>query len=140
MPEEKRRMGRIQVYNLIEQERDYQNLRHNKTISKHPHRDEDHSVADWLIYIENHLNQAKQSVYNLDLEDAKEQVRKIAALCVACMEYNETKPRYAIEDDITKTCFSCSNYYKIMNGFYVMCQYQRDRNHGLACSRWKEKK
>ena len=86
-------MERIEVYKLIDGEREFQQVRHEQTLAKFPHRDEDHSIADWVIYMEDLLSVARNHIYNLRLEDAKETIRKVTALGVACMEYNETKPR-----------------------------------------------
>ncbi len=80
-------MDRNKVYEIIDNEREYQNCIHNiKT-------DRFHSVSDWIMFMEFHLNKAKQQIYNLDQEKAKEEIRKVTALGVACMEYNETKSR-----------------------------------------------
>ena len=84
-------MKREDVYKLIDGEREYQKKRHEKHIV--PHRDEDHSIADWVIYMEEHIARAKLEIYNLTFERAMAEVRKVTALGVACMEHNETKPR-----------------------------------------------
>ena len=84
-------MYRNDVYDLVDGERDHQLKRHEK--HEVPHRDEDHSVADWIIYMEHHIGLAKLWVYHLDTDNALREVRKITALGVACMEYNETPPR-----------------------------------------------
>ena len=81
-------MKRNDVYKLIDGERDYQD---NKP--PRPAVDAVTPVSSWLIYIGYHLAEATKSVYFLDEIGALEHVRKIAALAVACMEYNETKPR-----------------------------------------------
>jgi len=86
-------MNRTDVYSLIDGEREYQLQRHEIVNAKPPHRDEDHHVADWIVYIESQLNDAKKAVYNLDNETALTHIRKATALGIACMEYNETKPR-----------------------------------------------
>jgi len=88
-------MNRKDVYKIIDGERDYQIKRHKN----HPvkHKDVNHSVADWVIYMENQLNKAKEHIYNLDTASALEQVRKVTALGVACMELNETKYRGSYE-------------------------------------------
>lgn len=86
-------MDRCDVYELIDGERSYQIERHAEIFKDTPHSDENHSVGDWLIFMEEHIAQAKNSVYFLATDDALAQVRKVAALAVACMEYNETKPR-----------------------------------------------
>ena len=82
-------MNRQDVYKLIDGERDYQDsLAHHSTEA-----DANFSVADWVIFIEEHVLQAKNRVYYLEPEKALEQVRKIAALAVACMEHNDTNER-----------------------------------------------
>ena len=86
-------MKREDVYKLIDGERAYQLLRHENKNAEFPHRDEDHSVADWIVYMEYHLENAKKWVYHLDMEGALCEIRKATALGVACMEYNETEPR-----------------------------------------------
>jgi hypothetical protein len=82
-------MTRKQVYELIDGERDYQNTDPHDV----GHKDSLRSIADWLIYIEHHLAIAKVRVYGPNEELALNEVRKITALGVACMEHNETRPR-----------------------------------------------
>ena len=84
-------MTRFEVYKIIDGERAYQLERHRN--HNKPHRDEGHSVADWIIYMEYQIQEAKLQIYDLDIDRALENVRKITALGVACMEYNETPPR-----------------------------------------------
>ena len=84
-------MHRKDVYKLIDGERAYQLERHRN--HPKPHMDEDHSVADWIVYMEYQIQEAKLQIYDLDIDRALESVRKITALGVACMEYNETPPR-----------------------------------------------
>jgi len=86
-------MLRADVYLLIDGERKYQLQRHEIVTAKFPHRDEDHHVADWIIYIEKQLAEAKDGVYAFDMNKALGHIRKATALGVACMEYNETPPR-----------------------------------------------
>lgn len=81
-------MNREDVYKLIDGERDYQDSKPPR-----PEGDALTSVAAWLIYIETQLADAKSNIYFLDVPGALEHVRKIAALAVACMEYNKTLPR-----------------------------------------------
>lgn len=84
-------MERKNVYKVIDSEREYQIHRHVVHVT--PHRDEDHSVADWLIYIKNHIQRAEAQLYMLNTDRALDEVRKITALGVACMEFNETQAR-----------------------------------------------
>ena len=86
-------MERTEVYKLIDEEREYQLQRHEFVNAEFPHRDKDHHVADWIIYMETQLEEAKKEVYSLDTNKALSHIRKVAALGVACMEYNETPSR-----------------------------------------------
>lgn len=82
-------MTRAEVFQLIEGERAYQN-----TLPHHSHlQDEYTPVAAWIIYLEQHIANAKAQIYKMDEMKALDEVRKVAALAVACMEHNETKPR-----------------------------------------------
>jgi len=80
-------MNRAKVYELIDGEREYQLQRPIIKNAKFPYRDEDHSIADWLIYMEWHLERAKLYIYNLDFTKALSEIRKVTALG------NETPPR-----------------------------------------------
>jgi D-aminopeptidase len=90
-------MKREEVYKLIDGERDYQESRWNNNTEQRSGKDDildrDKSLAEWLNYIEFHLNEGKHAVYALEPKKAKEAVRKIAALAVVCMEYNDCPPR-----------------------------------------------
>jgi len=81
-------MNRQDVYKLIDGERDYQDKKWIR-----PESDVDHSIADWLIYMEEMLIRAKKELYFLKYDLALEFIRKLTALGVACMECNETKSR-----------------------------------------------
>jgi len=86
-------MERLEVYELIDGERKYQEERHAELLKDTPHSDANHSVGDWLIFIKEHVARGMSLVYHLDSESALAQVRKIAALGVACMEHNDTRTR-----------------------------------------------
>ena len=73
------------VYFEIDEERNYQDSLEWHSIKK----DEEHSVADWIIFMERKLNQAKESVYQLKEKEAIRQIKKVTALGVACLEYKE---------------------------------------------------
>jgi len=87
-------MERTEVYKLIDGERDYQNKLWNSdtTISQGQH-----SVAEWLVYMQDYLSQAMNvctrhaDPYARD--EAMKIVRKIAGMCVCAMEQIETEPR-----------------------------------------------
>ncbi len=80
---------REQVFDLIDGERDYQDNKPEHSQGQ----DAKTSVAAWVIYIRKHLALAEGAIYFLDEGAALAEIRKIAALCVACMENNETRSR-----------------------------------------------
>ena len=88
--EERSKMKREDVYKLIDGERDYQDLR---WVDGCHISDAETPVANWVLYIREHLGRASDQIYWLDESAALEDIRKIAALAVACMEYNDTKAR-----------------------------------------------
>lgn len=77
------------VYYCIDTERDYQDLLWNVTTTTTKGM---HSVAEWLVYIEDYLNEAKHLLSRGAEQDiasrALDNMRKIAAMAVACMEQN----------------------------------------------------
>ena len=81
-------MKRHEVFELIVGERMYQD-----TKPPRPEEDAKTPVSSWILYMFHHLEIASDHIYSLDKPGALENIRKIAALAVACMEYNETKPR-----------------------------------------------
>lgn len=87
-------MKREEVYKLIDGEREYQDKKWKEHFGcDRPETDDEHSVADWLGYIRYTAHKADDALYFLNKEDALAHIRKIAGLCVACMEYNETSKR-----------------------------------------------
>ena len=83
-------MKREDVYSLIDGERDYQ-----EAMPQHQDKMQqaNTSVAAWGVYMLEHLNRANLAIYNLDEIKALEQIRKVTALGVACMEHNDTPAR-----------------------------------------------
>jgi len=81
--------ARMRVYRKIDGERDYQ----DEQPQNNPNHDAEHSVADWILFMEYHLNRAKENMYKLDSKGAMDQIRKVTALGVVAMEYNETPDR-----------------------------------------------
>ena len=79
----------LEVFGQVAGEREYQDSlpHHSKEI------DENTSVAAWIIYMENHIEKAKEQVYLLSPDKALAEVRKATALGVACMQYNDTPDR-----------------------------------------------
>ena len=101
-------MKRDEVFKMLDVERVYQNEHYGTEFDKQ------NSIGDWIIYIEEYVNKAKKKFFgkrisggaDIDYEDHDsfnaehaarlhkihkeailEQVKKIAALCVACMEH-----------------------------------------------------
>jgi hypothetical protein len=59
------KLQRNEIYKRINQERDYQDQRWHGCVP-----DEEKSVAEWLNYIEFHLEKAKERVYHLSPDEA----------------------------------------------------------------------
>jgi len=76
-----KKLNRSQVYEILDNERDYQDSR--KGGEEH---DEQHSVSEWLILIRKHLNEAENAIYDSSNENAMAAIRKITAMGVAAME------------------------------------------------------
>lgn len=86
-------MERIEVFERINQERDYQDWRWDDGQREDRVNDEDKSPAEWLNYIKFHLEQAEVSNYMLDKEDTMSHIRKIAGLAVRAMEIHGAPER-----------------------------------------------
>lgn len=80
-------MNRIDVYKLIDGEREYQNLRWGKVF------DDTNTLEDWIAYIIQYIALADSNEVALNKTESLENIRKVAALCVACMEQNDTPAR-----------------------------------------------
>lgn len=92
------KMERKEVYRRVDDERDYQDLRWTPRREKNNTPDAEKPPAEWLNYIEYHLNKAKDKVYMLEDENALAEVRKIAALAVRCLELHGCPERIIPED------------------------------------------
>ncbi len=95
-------MTREEVYKLIDTEREYQkhwddkrkNEADDKIVGGAQQLDKDKPVEAWILWIENYLLDARTAATkSLNKVHALEAIRKVAALAVACMEYNNTPPR-----------------------------------------------
>lgn len=91
-------MERQDVYNKIDKERDYQDLRWSPRREKNNTPDEQKPPAEWINYIEYHLGKAKEQVYMLEDEAALAEIRKVAALAVRCLELHGCPERIIPED------------------------------------------
>lgn len=85
---------RAEVYAAIDGERDYQDSVWNKNTTTTGGQ---HSVTEWILFMEDYLMQARQQVTR-NAEPmanlvALETMRKITAMGVACMEQNGVSPR-----------------------------------------------
>lgn len=78
---------RSKVYEAIDSERDYQDQFWGAG------HDDNNNIADFLIYIEQYVNKAKEIYTSTHQEKVVHELRKIAALTVACMEYHGTAKR-----------------------------------------------
>jgi len=70
-------MDRKDIYDAFDKEREYQDNKWGKDICSFP------QIA---IDIEEHLNRLKKNIYNLDDENAKNEMRKIGTLCIKYAE------------------------------------------------------
>jgi len=91
-------MERTDVYYKIDTERDYQDLRWSPRREENNTPDAEKPPAEWINYIEYHLNKAKTSVYHLEEEHALAELRKVAALAVRCLELHGCPERIIPED------------------------------------------
>lgn len=97
-------MERTEVYNRINDERDYQDANWGSRRQMDGMSDEDKSVAEWINYIEYHVAKAKNCVYNLDGVGATAELRKVAALAVRAMEIHGCPERTAKPDTAPNCC------------------------------------
>ena len=91
-------MERSEVYDRIDVERQYQDLRWTPRRAANGVADSEKPPAEWINYMEFHLNEAKKEVYMLNDEEALAQVRKVAALAVRCMELHGCPERVIPEE------------------------------------------
>ena len=91
-------MERKDVYECIDTERDYQDLRWSPLREANDTPDESKPPAEWINYMEWHIGLAKKAVYLLNDEEALAEVRKVAALAVRCLEIHGCPERVIPED------------------------------------------
>ena len=91
-------MERSEVYDRIDTERDYQDLRWSPRREANDTPDEEKPPAEWLNYMEYHLDAGKVEVYKLNDDEALAHVRKVAALAVRCLELHGCPERVIPED------------------------------------------
>lgn len=87
-------MKRKDVYKLIDGERDYQDNLWNEGTTDSGGL---HSVAEWLIYIQDYASEAvhicSRNPDPFARDEAMKNIRKIGAMCVCAMEQIDTKSR-----------------------------------------------
>jgi hypothetical protein len=94
--ERKQKMTREEVYKLIDGERTYQDAKWDVARAKagKPLRKDYGVVEAWIVWMEEWLGYARKAAStNIDKTEALANIRKVAALGVACMEVHETPPR-----------------------------------------------
>jgi hypothetical protein len=79
------KMEKEEVYRRINGELIYQDVRWDNDMRPDNIPDEDKPVAEWLNYIEFHLEKAKNCNYHLKRQLALAEIRKIAALSVKAL-------------------------------------------------------
>ena len=91
------------VYEHIDTERDYQDVRWSAEITETGGK---HSVTEWLIYMQDYIDEALHILSRAPepqaTEDATHIVRKITAMGIACLEYNGSYPRSQAEIEFHK--------------------------------------
>ena len=92
------KMERKEVYDRIDTERQYQDLRWTPRREKNGTPDEEKPIAEWINYMEFHLAKAKEAVYFLNDKEALAEVRKVTALGVRCMELHGCPEREIPEE------------------------------------------
>lgn len=87
-------MTREEVYGVIDGERTYQDGKWNPNTTESGGK---HSPAEWLLYIDDYLREAKTQAARYADPQSREMVlgtiRKIAAMAVACMEQHGAPKR-----------------------------------------------
>jgi len=87
------KLTRQHVYELIDGEREYQDKRWTIETGARVV----HSPEEWLVYIEDYVNEAKhimsREAYGICEPKAMSIMRKIAAMAVCAMEQNGSTPR-----------------------------------------------
>lgn len=88
---------RAEVYKVIDGERAYQDSKWNESTCESAGV---HNPTEWLVYMENYLLEAKHIVSRESdqtaFPKALANIRKIAAMAVACMEQNGAPERVVV--------------------------------------------
>jgi hypothetical protein len=85
-------MKREDVYSVLDTERNYQDTIRKKNENE-TRNDDEKTIAEFILYMENKLNEAKENIYYLNNDAAMSSIRKVTALGVAAMEAFGVKSR-----------------------------------------------
>jgi hypothetical protein len=107
-------ISREKVYKVIDSEREYQQKRWYRD-----NKSGFHSVGGYITLIRRYSFKADEMWHNYGDQAALAQIRKVAALCLACMEENGFVARGGIKSSIADRCF----IYQALDG---ECDYQED--------------
>jgi len=85
---------RQEVYSAIDSERDYQDRRWNPQTTTSGGK---HSLEEWLVYMEDYINEAKHIMSRSSKQESEPQalniMRKVAAMAVSAMEQHGAPQR-----------------------------------------------
>lgn len=95
-------MERKIVYAILDKECVYQDNKWTDANIEHGIPDDEKPVAEWINFMEYHLNKAKEAIYHLKTNAALSEVRKITALGVRAMEFNGCPEREGYEVSVNK--------------------------------------
>lgn len=108
------KMERKEVYKRLDGERDYQDKTWVARRTANGTPDKEKSIAEWLTYMEHHLNKVKEAIYYLKDDEALAGIRKVTALGVRAMEIHGCPERIMPERiggiDVKKSSCSCDDY------------------------------
>lgn len=108
------KMQRRDVYKRIDEERNYQDQRWHGCVP-----DKEKAIAEWLNYIEYHLEKGKERVYHQSSDEALAELRKIAALAVRAMEIHGCPERIPAKISTSNIGYSAGMDVSGTNGVFV---------------------
>jgi len=95
-------MEKNEVYKRVDGELDYQDLKWVPRREANGTPDDEKPPAEWISYMQQHINDANKGVYNLDDEEAMAQIRKVVALGVRALMIHGCPERIIPEDLLNK--------------------------------------
>jgi hypothetical protein len=84
------------VLEVINSELEYARGWDDTSREQRPLKDSEKPVEFWVLHIHRYLRLAEDGCRGTDKTEALENIRKIAALCVRCMENNPTPKREGV--------------------------------------------